>query len=687
MFYTLISNNLNTNKMKNSTHLSTRLCTAKLPDSLPLKSILVALAFLLGLLTTVSAQEAEYAKPSWYFGVAGGANFNFYRGTTQTLNSDLTVLSPFHNGDGVGLFVAPMLEYHKYGTMLGFMIQAGLDSREGSFNRVTTYCNCPTDLETDLSYITVEPSLRIAPFKNSFYIYGGPRLAFNTDKTFTYKMGVNPDVPEQVAQELKGDFSNIENTIFSMQVGAGYDIALSSNKNKTQFVLSPFVAFHPYFGQEPRSIESWTVTTVRAGVVLKFGQGRLVTPAKEEVIAPKPLPYTFIVNSPENSTTDPVVRETFPIRNYVFFDEGSTEIPNRYATLKKSEVQNFKEDQLETYVPKNMSGRADRNMTVYYNILNILGDRMQKHPSSKISLIGSSEKGPADGKLMAESVKTYLTGVFAIAPARITVEGRSKPKLPSKQVGGVLELELLSQDDRRVSIETNSPELIMEFSSGPNAPLKPVEYVIVQEAPLSSYLTLEVDGANEAFSTWSVEVKDESNKTQYFGPYTEEKVSIPGEAILGTRAEGDYFIALVGTSPDGSLVREEQKVHMVLWQPSVVKESKRFSIIHEFDDAKAIQMYDKYLTEVVAPKIPTNGHVVINGHTDVIGDAENNNTLSLARANDTKMILQKSLTAMGRSDVTFEVIGNGENNPLFGNKLPEERFYNRSVVIDVFPKK
>jgi len=184
-----------------------------------------------------------------------------------------------------------------------------------------------------------------------------------------------------------------------------------------------------------------------------------------------------------------------------------------------------------------------------------------------------------------------------------------------------------------------------------------------------------------------VEVKDESNKTQYFGPYTEEKVSIPGEAILGTRAEGDYFIALVGTSPDGSLVREEQKVHMVLWQPSVVKESKRFSIIHEFDDAKAIQMYDKYLTEVVAPKIPTNGHVVINGHTDVIGDAENNNTLSLARANDTKMILQKSLTAMGRSDVTFEVIGNGENNPLFGNKLPEERFYNRSVVIDVFPKK
>jgi hypothetical protein len=36
-------------------------------------------------------------------------------------------------------------------------------------------------------------------------------------------------------------------------------------------------------------------------------------------------------------------------------------------------------------------------MTVYYNILNILGDRMQKNPNATISLVGSSEQGPADG--------------------------------------------------------------------------------------------------------------------------------------------------------------------------------------------------------------------------------------------------------------------------------------------------
>jgi hypothetical protein len=47
-------------------------------------------------------------------------------------------------------------------------------------------------------------------------------------------------------------------------------------------------------------------------------------------------------------------------------------------------------------------------MTVYYNVLNILGDRMQKNPSATITLVGSSNNGNSDGLTMAESVKTYL---------------------------------------------------------------------------------------------------------------------------------------------------------------------------------------------------------------------------------------------------------------------------------------
>jgi hypothetical protein len=35
------------------------------------------------------------------------------------------------------------------------------------------------DLKTNISYITVEPSLCFAPFKSNFYLFGGPRFAFN----------------------------------------------------------------------------------------------------------------------------------------------------------------------------------------------------------------------------------------------------------------------------------------------------------------------------------------------------------------------------------------------------------------------------------------------------------------------------------------------------------------------------
>jgi len=60
----------------------------------------------------------------------------------------------------------------------------------------------------------------------------------------------------------------------------------------------------------------------------------------------------------------------------------------------------------------------------------------------------------------------------------------------------------------------------------------------------------------------------------------------------------------------------------------------------------------------------------------------------LARANNIKGTLEKSLSKAGRSDVKFEIYGFGEDEKLapFENKFPEERFYNRTVIIDIIPK-
>nr|WP_315152924.1 OmpA family protein [uncultured Flavobacterium sp.] len=669
--------------MKAKINLKKELCITCIPNSISLKSLLLLTLLWLCTQNPVQAQEVQYTKPSWFFGIAGGANFNFYRGSTHQLNSSLTPPVTFHDGDGIGLYLAPVIEFHKPDTSWGFMFQAGYDSRKGSFDQVITPCDCPADLSTDLSYITVEPSIRFAPFKSNFYLYGGPRLAFNMDKSFKYSLGINPAYPNQEpTPRVEGDFDSVNETLISMQIGAGYDIPLSSQSHKTQFVLSPFVAFHPYFGQNPRSTETWNVTTIRAGVALKFGQGSQIVVA--EAVEPQ---VKFSVYAPKNIPGERSVRETFPLRNYVFYDLGSNQIPSRYKLLRKEEVKDFNEDQIAATAVVNPSGRSARQMTVYYNVINILGDRMVKNPSTSITLVGSSEKGAEDGALMAESIKTYLVNVFGINAARITAKGQLKPNIPSEQPGATKELELLREGDRRVSIESNSPELLMEFQSGPDAPLKPLEFTAVQEAPIDSYVTIDAAGSGEAYSSWSLETTDPDGQMKTFGPYTQEQVKIPGKKIMGTRAEGDYKVKLIGQTKSGKVVTQETTTHMVLWTPSKTDEGLRYSIVFEFNKSKAIAMYDKYLTEVVAPKIPKDGVVIIHGHTDIIGEESYNLNLSLDRANEVKNILEKALSQSGRKDVKFEVHGLGEDENVspFENKFPEERFYNRTVIIDIIP--
>jgi len=659
------------------------------PYNLMIKGLFIGALIVTGIQAQVQAQDTQYTRPSWWFGVAGGANFNFYNGSTHQLNADFTPPATFHEGQGIGLYVAPLIEFHRPDTRWGFMFQAGLDSRKGSFKQVETPCNCPADLETDLSYITVEPSLRFAPLKSDFYLYAGPRFAYNMNKSFTYKLGINPSYPDQEpTPDVSGDFSDMNQTQISMQVGAGYDIYLSSQSHQTQFVLSPFVSFQPYFGQTPRSIETWNITTVRAGLALKLGRGREIpAPVKVETIVPVPVviepKVAFTVYSPENKPAEQSVREIFPVRNYVFFDLGSTQIPDRYILLRKDEVKNFREDQLQVKVPKNFSGRSERQMVVYYNILNILGDRMVKNPSATVTLVGSSEQGSKDGREMAESVKKYLVDVFGIDASRITTKGQVKPDVPSQQPGGTLELTLLRQGDRRVTIESSSPALLLEFQSGPETALRPIEI-----APAESYVTFEADSATEAYKSWRLEIRDEQGAVQHFGPYTEDKVSIPGKSILGTRPSGDYKVKMVADTKSGRIEEKETTMHMTLWAPPASKEGMRFSVIYEFDEAKALPVYEKYLTEVVTPKIPQGGKVIIHGHTDVIGEPEHNKELSMARANDVKGIIEKSLSKAGRNDVSIEVSGLGEDENLapFDNKFPEERFYNRTVIIDIIPR-
>jgi outer membrane protein OmpA-like peptidoglycan-associated protein len=158
---------------------------------------------------------------------------------------------------------------------------------------------------------------------------------------------------------------------------------------------------------------------------------------------------------------------------------------------------------------------------------------------------------------------------------------------------------------------------------------------------------------------------------------------------MGSRPEGNYKVTMIGQTNMGRTVRMDTTVHMVLWTPPKDEQAMRYSVLYGFNNTKTIGIYEKYLTEVIIPKIPKNGTVIIHGYTDMIGDDDYNQKLSEERANDVLNILKSGLTREGRKDVEFKVYGFGEDSDLvpFENGTPEERFYNRTVIIDIIPKK
>lgn len=636
------------------------------------KSIVSALMIII----TCATVQAQTTQPTWWFGISGAANLNLFDGTTQRLNNSFIVPAAFHKGLGIKPYGSFLMEYRP-GRVWGGMLNIAYDDRGGKFNDVVAPCDCPATLKAENSYLAFEPSIRLGSARSNFYFYAGPRVGFNFDNEFTYTQLKQADT--------NSEFSDMRKTVFSGQVGAGYDFDISSPNSTSKVSLSPFVSFHPYFGQDPREIESWSVSTIRTGVALKFGKGKkaLETPAPL-VIVPTADVY-FSVRAPKTAPVKVQFSETLPLRNSVFFDEGSVSVPARYIALTSSQASDFKEEHLLKEQSENMTGRSARQMNVYYNILNIMGDRLRSNPGTSISLSGASAKGPQEGKAFAEAVKQYIVNAYGIDGSRINTQGRTKPLIPSEQPNGTKELTLLHAGDRRVDIESSSPELLMEVGG---EMMKPVQILTTQADPLDSHIIFNLKGAKALVKSWSVDLTDDQGAVQHYGPFTREQESVQGKTVLGNRRDGTYKVSMLAETNNGLPIRKETTVALV-HQDQIIKKGFRYSILFDFDKENSIASYDKFLTEVVTPLISEGSKVIVHGYTDVIGEYNYNYKLSQNRAQHAQKIIERALSAAGKNNVNFECSGFGEDDSKspFENNLPEERFYNRTVIIDILPIK
>ncbi|MHA4896014.1 OmpA family protein [Pedobacter sp. PWIIR3] len=496
----------------------------------------------------------------------------------------------------------------------------------------------------------------------------------NLQKDFSYTQLKQTD--------KEGDLSQLRKTLISGQVGMGYDIPVSGPSSTTKFVISPFASYHPYFGQDVRSIESWSVSTLRVGIALKLGKGKKAIVVEAPAIPPIPVvDVTFTVRAPKAKLVSHHVSETLPLLNYVFFDQGSALIPSRYMMLSKEQARDFSETQLQNLATSDMTGRSVRQMNVYYNILNIVGDRMRKDADIKIVLSGASRNNPEEGKTFANAIKNYITGMYGIDGARIATNGRSKPINPSEQPGGKKELELLREGDRRVDIQSGSKALMLEVGGGM---MNPVQINTVQSDPMDSRILFNVPEATQLLTSYTIDLSDQNGAVKHLGPFHANQESVTGASVLGNNQFADYKVVMTGTTKAGGMIKKESTLHLQA-QPEIVETGSRYSILFNFNKATTVATYEKFLTDVVVPLIAEGSTVLIHGHTDVIGAEPYNAKLSVERAKEAQQIIESALAKAGKTNVKIQTIGFGESldHAPFNNGLPEERFYNRTVIIDI----
>jgi hypothetical protein len=600
----------------------------------------IGAVFSAGINHPLSAQNSLIKEPSWWIGTSAGANLNLYHGSVQQVNPDLAISATFQNTTGIGLFAFPVLEFHRPGARLGFLFNAGYESRRGKFDET---------FSTKLAYITLEPSIRLNLFSSPFYLFSGPRIAFNVDQRFTYQ-------PEINSEETGGLFTNIKQSVISMQIGGGYDLPLTTAKKKTQVILSPFFSFHPYFGQNPRTIESWNLTTLRGGIALKFGKSKKMA-----------MPLTEV----------PVVIAVEPDASFIV--DNTNDLPEEQTEMAKP--------LLHKHVYFNTKSNPSGEIIAHDNFLNSLGEQMMKNPSNAITLIGKSPHGAKSKPPLAESVKIFLVGVYGIDASRIEIKSQKKLKFSPDQPGNINEIALVAEGDQRVLIKSNSQDLQIKFRGVSGNPMMPLRVNTIQETDAHSYISFTTEGANEVFSTWTLEIKDYRGTVNRFGPFNQEFARIAAKSILGERNYGRYEITMIGALDSGQILKKDTTAYFSLWTPPATNYTRRFSISYEYNHSKAIQIYDSYLTDVITSAIPVSGRVAIHGHSENIDISNYDLKLFLARANDAKRIIENALAKAGRTDVQIDVYGLG-NNPVvapFGNADHPERLHNRTIFIDIVP--
>jgi len=636
-----------------------------------------------------------------------------------------------------GLFEMPITDTWRAQVRLGYSTMSGLLTDKRVIGNEPVFEDGPLpigtrrDIEVDFSMDASLPLIVLEPavgYKvlDVFWLYAGARAGYVVGKSFVQREDlVSPDgivFAENGTTSrnvISGDIPGVKPIQIHAALGLGYELNISRD-----VMLVPEVRF--LLPVHPINNLDWTVQSFQLGASIRYSMWNPVDPSvildtiyvrdttiverssddDERVVLVssdksetrnregdyeyrtttisekyhREVPRSFnptLTLKPRNADGTGqmgleviVIRETdvvesYPLLPQVFFDDGSSDLgTSRMQRIDASSTRDFRTTDL-----------SRDQFDVYYNLLNIIGERMRRLPAAKISLTGAvnnlgvEKNNRALSQARADAVRDYLVDVWGIDKSRISVTARV---LPEKHAN--VESEDGRVENRRVDIATTDPAILetVEFRDRDRS-IDPKEVVFA----------VAVEDGQDIVG-WDLDVSQHGMQL-----HKDEGPGIPKE--IHWKTEGDRRPKLdepiaISLNVSNNKGQRKNLTNAIPVELITVQKAKgmqeggklieRYSLIVFDYNSSKLNESNQRVMDVVRSRVQPDSKVRIMGFADRTGDPEYNRRLATRRCEEAKGVL-----AVSNDQVTIEPVGS--DRLIFNNDVPEGRSYCRTVQIEV----
>ncbi|GAB1371515.1 hypothetical protein MASR1M45_15770 [Candidatus Kapaibacterium sp.] len=621
----------------------------------------------------------------------------------EELNTDGWEYTPFIAADNQTLFFASNSHSPNLGGLDFYFSR--FDASTGKWSKPENL-GAPINTKADESFITLPASGDIIYFSSKRTDLSGYQGDYDVFMAFvpSFFRAVNvlTTVIDECSQEFIPAVVTVKNPITGRIVKDSittfkpkFEVIVSNNdygnpKDSLKYVDLEITASHPKYGSKTvtQRVEKPSMTE-NPDEVEKFANeiNITITLGQRPTLASDIAEAEYItqqkVSKPQLATwRGLVMKETktwnlYPLLNYVFFDQCSDVIPERYILFDSP-------DQTEMFTDTTILGGT---LDKYYHLLNIYGYRLRNNPSVKITIVGTNdglttcEKNNMKlSESRAKKIYDYLLNIWKIDASRMKLEHVGMPKLPTSTRVDSIGV----HENRRVEILCDNWEVVKPvFDIGSVTEPQPRNMNFVMKNGIEDALVakrrVEITKAGKPWRTLT-EVGKLDEKVQWNWQNTGREY--PTDEI-------QYTAQLVITTQSGAECKSDpinipilQVTQSRLRTEGTMDTTREIYnlILFPFDKYDAGPVNERIMRDYVYSRCKPSSKIEVIGHTDIVGMYDHNMKLSTNRSNSVKNGINKETSGKYNQ---LNSKGVGEEDPLYTNDFPEGRFYNRTVQVIV----